>query len=145
MKRDEAIFPIRTAAKLIGISVHTLRMYEKEGLIIPHKSKGNQRIYSQRDIERVLSIRKSMRELKLSLRSIQVILSMVPCYELINCTDTDRQNCRAYQEYIQPCWKYKHMNNICETINCKECEVYINHFDFKSTNNTIKKYFIKEM
>jgi MerR family transcriptional regulator/heat shock protein HspR len=27
------IFPIRTAAKLLNISVHTLRMYEKEGLI----------------------------------------------------------------------------------------------------------------
>jgi hypothetical protein len=34
---NEPLFPIRTAAKLLNISVHTLRMYEKEGLIIPFK------------------------------------------------------------------------------------------------------------
>ena len=43
------IYPIRTAAKMLGISIPTLRMYEKEGLIIPHKTDGNQRIYSEDD------------------------------------------------------------------------------------------------
>ena len=33
----EPVFPISTAAKLLKISVHTLRMYEREGLIIPFK------------------------------------------------------------------------------------------------------------
>ena len=30
---DEPIFSISTAAKLLGISIQTLRLYEKEGLI----------------------------------------------------------------------------------------------------------------
>ncbi|MDZ7764938.1 MAG: MerR family transcriptional regulator [Melioribacteraceae bacterium] len=57
--KDKPIYPIRTAAELLGISIHTLRMYEREGLIIPHKTSGNQRSYSQDDIERIECIRQS--------------------------------------------------------------------------------------
>jgi MerR family transcriptional regulator/heat shock protein HspR len=39
---NEPIFPISTAAKLLNISVHTLRMYEREGLFIPYKKDSNQ-------------------------------------------------------------------------------------------------------
>ncbi len=34
LNKNEPIYPIGVASKLLGISVHTLRMYEKEGLII---------------------------------------------------------------------------------------------------------------
>ncbi len=34
---EEPIFPISTAAKLLNISLHTLRMYERERLIISFK------------------------------------------------------------------------------------------------------------
>jgi MerR family transcriptional regulator/heat shock protein HspR len=37
VKLNEPIFTISAAAKLLGISVHTLRMYEREGLFIRSK------------------------------------------------------------------------------------------------------------
>jgi MerR family transcriptional regulator/heat shock protein HspR len=114
-------------------------MYEREGLIIPHKSKGNQRLYTFVDIERIVSIRKNMKELKLSINSIRMLLSTVPCYRIINCSEEDRKNCAAYHEGIKPCWSFKHEGNICESIECKECEVYINHYDYISTYKTLKK------
>ena len=39
-------YTISSAATLLGISVHTLRMYEREGLIIPFKKESGQRLYS---------------------------------------------------------------------------------------------------
>jgi hypothetical protein len=35
---DQPVYTIGIVAKLLGISIPTLRMYEREGLIIPHKS-----------------------------------------------------------------------------------------------------------
>ncbi|MDE3059313.1 MAG: MerR family transcriptional regulator, partial [Bacteroidota bacterium] len=46
------------AAQLVGISVHTLRMYEIEGLIIPFKKDSGQRLYSDLDVERLKCLRK---------------------------------------------------------------------------------------
>jgi predicted site-specific integrase-resolvase len=40
----EPVFSISTAAKLLDVSVHTLRMYEREGLIIPFKKDSSQRL-----------------------------------------------------------------------------------------------------
>lgn len=38
IEQSEPIYSISTAARLLKISVHTLRMYEREGLFIPHKN-----------------------------------------------------------------------------------------------------------
>ena len=144
IKNVSPIFPIRTAAKLIGISIHTLRMYEREALIIPRKSIGNQRLYTFVDIERIVSIRKNMKELKLSINSIRMLLSMIPCYTIINCSKEDRKNCEAYHEVIKPCWDYEHKNNICADIDCRECEVYNSNFNFTKARETILKELQKE-
>ncbi len=50
VQKDEPIYPIRTAAKLLNISVHTLRMYEKENLILPFKKSTSHRLYSRNPI-----------------------------------------------------------------------------------------------
>ncbi|MCH9029324.1 MAG: MerR family DNA-binding transcriptional regulator [Bacteroidetes bacterium] len=51
---EKLVFPIRIATELLGISIHTLRMYERAGLLIPSKSVANQRLYSIGDIEMVI-------------------------------------------------------------------------------------------
>jgi len=43
----EPLFPISTAAKLLSVSVQTLRLYEKEGLILPFKKSSKHRLYSK--------------------------------------------------------------------------------------------------
>ncbi|MFD1900102.1 MerR family transcriptional regulator [Enterococcus termitis] len=45
------IYTISEFAKAIGISEHTLRYYEKEGLIEPSRNEHNYRIYDEADIE----------------------------------------------------------------------------------------------
>ena len=133
------IYPIRTAAKLIGISVHTLRMYEIKGLIIPHKSSGNQRLYSANDIRRIESFRRDLKKRKISINGVLTIVSMLPCHLIINCSEKDRENCKAFHEIKNPCWTYKHSKNICGSIDCRECEVYKNNYDCESTMDTIIK------
>ena len=38
---NKPVYTISTAARLLGISIPTLRMYENEGLIIPFKNPAN--------------------------------------------------------------------------------------------------------
>jgi MerR family transcriptional regulator/heat shock protein HspR len=135
----EPIYPIRTAAKLLGISIPTLRMYEKEGLIIPYKSDGNQRLYSFNDIQRIRDIRKDINENKISINGLRAIASLIPCWQIKNCDYSERENCQAYKEQLKPCWLYKHSGNICENNDCRECEVYLYNSDFEKIRDTIRK------
>ncbi len=133
------VYPIRTAAKLLGISVPTLRMYENEGLILPYKSPGNQRIYSEDDIERMRCIRNSIKELKISINGIKTIYSLIPCWEVVKCSEADRKICKAFDSYHQPCWTFNHKDTICEGRDCRECEVYRNYSKCTEIKELIKK------
>jgi len=48
----EPNYTISIAARF-GISVHTLRMYEKERFVIPFKKSSKHRLYSRADIEKI--------------------------------------------------------------------------------------------
>ncbi|MCJ7554861.1 MAG: MerR family transcriptional regulator [Ignavibacteriaceae bacterium] len=131
-------YPIREAAKILGISVHTLRMYEREGLILPYQKDTGHRLYSDSDIDRLQCIRTAIREKKISIAGIKSLFSMIPCWQIIHCTEEDRKNCKAYAESKQPCWAYNHINNLCATIECVDCEVYISFQDCSTVKDAIK-------
>src|SRR5512139_4055648 len=57
MPRNIPLYTIGTAARILGISVHTIRMYERNGLIVPHKTDSRQKRYAESDIERLHCIR----------------------------------------------------------------------------------------
>ncbi len=133
------IYPIRTAAKLLGISIHTLRMYEKEGLIIPSKTDGNQRIYAENDLERLRCIRKAINESKISINGIKTIYSLIPCWEVVKCSDEDKKNCDAFKGHQQPCWTFDHPKTFCENKECKSCEVYNEYSQCGAIKDLIKK------
>ena len=43
---EEPRYVISVAARILGIRTYTLRYYEKIGIIEPHRSRGNIRLYS---------------------------------------------------------------------------------------------------
>ncbi len=134
------VFSISAAAKLLGISVHTMRMYEKEGLIIPHKEAGHNRLYSQEDLERLNCIREAIKTKKYSIASIKAIFSFIPCWKLVNCPREKREECPAFHG-TEPCWTYDHKDTYCKSLECRNCIVYQ---DFKQCGE-IKKQINKYM
>ena len=56
--RDKPLYMISVAADLTGMHPQTLRVYEQKGLVTPGRSRGNTRLYSQADIERLNLINK---------------------------------------------------------------------------------------
>ena len=51
--RDKPLYMISVAAELTGMHPQTLRVYEQKGLVTPGRSRGNTRLYSQADIDRL--------------------------------------------------------------------------------------------
>jgi MerR family transcriptional regulator/heat shock protein HspR len=78
-KTDGAWYIISVAAQKAAVHEQTLRHYERLGLISPAR-KGNSphspRLYSDRDIERVVHIRSLMRDLGVNLAGVEAILHM---------------------------------------------------------------------
>ena len=136
-------YTISNAAKLLHISVHTMRMYEREGLILPFKKESGQRLYSDKDIERVNCIRHSIKEEKLNLQGIRRMLSLIPCWAIVECSVSDRDNCDAYNSSSKPCWMINHKNNYCAGKDCRECEVYHSFGSCESIKNKLKELLPK--
>ena len=78
-KGDGAWYIISVAAEKAAVHEQTLRHYERLGLISPAR-KGNSphspRLYSDRDIERVVQIRSLMQDLGVNLAGVETILHM---------------------------------------------------------------------
>lgn len=51
--RNKPLYMISVAAELTGMHPQTLRVYEQKGLVTPGRSRGNTRLYSQADIDRL--------------------------------------------------------------------------------------------
>jgi MerR family transcriptional regulator/heat shock protein HspR len=74
---DEPCYVISVAARMIQVHSQTLRYYEREGLLEPARSRGNIRLYSQRDIEKLRRIKSLTGDLGINLAGVQVVLHMM--------------------------------------------------------------------
>lgn len=72
---DRPIFTLSVAADLLGLHPRTLRIYEEKKLVIPSRTEGNRRRYSQRDIQRFQFIR-HLTNGGVNLEGVRIILDM---------------------------------------------------------------------
>lgn len=138
ISETEPIYHISAAAQILGISVHTIRMYEKEGLILPRKNKSNQRVYSKKDLDRIQCIRNAINEKKVSINGIKIIYSLIPCWEIVKCSEEERRTCEAFNGFEEPCWTYEHPNTRCEHEECVDCPVYQDYSECGKIKELIK-------
>ena len=73
---EEPRYVISVAARLLSIQTHTLRYYEKIGIIEPSRSRGNIRLYSDRDLAQLRQMKTLMEDLGINLAGAEVILRM---------------------------------------------------------------------
>ncbi len=72
----EPRYVISIAARMVGVQVHTLRYYEKAGMIKPSRSQGNIRLYSNRDVSLLRQMKSLMDNLGINLAGTEVIMRM---------------------------------------------------------------------
>lgn len=70
-------YVISVAARIIGIEAHTLRYYERLGLVHPERSSGNIRLYSEEDMERLRYVKALMSDCGVNLAGVEVALRLM--------------------------------------------------------------------
>jgi MerR family transcriptional regulator/heat shock protein HspR len=89
---NEPRYVISVAARMLEIQTYTLRYYEKVGIIEPYRSRGNIRLYSDRDIAILKKVKSMVDDMGINLPGVEVILRMVQqVYDLQNELEQARQ------------------------------------------------------
>ena len=70
---NDPVFAIGVVARIVGVHPQTLRIYERRELIRPHRSRGNIRLYSRGDIDRLLKIKEWIDDLGINLAGVEVL------------------------------------------------------------------------
>lgn len=76
LKKEKAYFSISAVAKMFSVHQQTIRLYEKEGLIVPKRSEGNTRMFSENDIDRLEEIIYLTHKVGVNLAGVEMILKL---------------------------------------------------------------------
>ena len=77
LDEKEPRYVISIAARMVGVRTHTLRYYERVGIVEPSRSRGNIRLYSEGDIAQLRRVKTLMDDLGVNLAGAEVIMRMV--------------------------------------------------------------------
>lgn len=83
---DEPCYTIGVVARMVDLHPQTLRNYEQIGLVVPHRTAGNIRLYSQREVDRLLKINRLTQDLGVNLAGVEIILRMTEQIEALQST-----------------------------------------------------------
>jgi len=74
---DMPLFGIGVIAKLLGLHVQTLRLYERKGLVEPQRASRQMRLYSQHDLERLEYVCFLTHEMGVTAQGVRLLLERV--------------------------------------------------------------------
>jgi MerR family transcriptional regulator/heat shock protein HspR len=124
----EPVISIGTAAQMVSLSPSALRKYEKEGLLIFHRTDTGRRLLSLADLKRIKMIQKMIKDVGLNMEGIRRLLALLPCWEIKPGTDCDNcledGGCIAKRHASKPCWTLENTGCAIAHRDCRECNVY---------------------
>lgn len=123
MEQVKNYHKIGQVAEMIQVSVPTLRMYEREGILIPVKSRGGTRYFNDEDVHWIRCIRRMITGLGLNIEGIRRLLALIPCGEIISCDQFREGRCQEMNDGSKPCWM---KNSSCKELiaDCHDCPAY---------------------
>lgn len=76
-REHEPVYGISIAARLLKVTPRLLRCYEEAGLINPHRTAGNTRLYSENDMKQLAVVCYLHQEKEVNPPGIKVILNLI--------------------------------------------------------------------
>lgn len=118
-------YKIGEIARQLGIAVETIRMYEREGILLIERTTTGQRVFNEDDIHWISCIRRLIKEKGLNIEGIRRLLALLPCWNLRPCSDEEKKNCPCLLGSTRPCWSIKsQIPKSCRAEDCRSCNVY---------------------
>jgi MerR family transcriptional regulator, heat shock protein HspR len=85
------VYTIAVASRLTGMHPQTLRKYERAGLLKPSRQAGNQRLYSDDDVDRLRRIRYLVEIRGLNVAGVELALSMADRLDELDTESTHKE------------------------------------------------------
>lgn len=123
-KPPSGMIKIGTVARHFNISVDLLRLYEREGLLIPIKSPKGTRYFTDQDYGWIGTVLRLVREARLNFAGIRHLLALLPCWEIRGCEHEKKQHCEVIKDATAPCWTNKQCCKPGTPDECYYCPVY---------------------
>ena len=73
--KEQPLYLISIVSKMLDVHPQTLRLYEREGLVSPKRTK-KQRLYSEKDVEQLNFILQLTREMGVNRAGVDIILRL---------------------------------------------------------------------
>ena len=73
---NEPVFQISIVSQMIGLHQHTIRSYERIGLVQPHRTAGNTRLFSHADVDKLRTVTRLVNDLGINLAGVDVIMRL---------------------------------------------------------------------
>jgi MerR family transcriptional regulator/heat shock protein HspR len=99
--RGKTGYMISAVAEMYSIHPQTLRLYEREGLLVPSRTNGNTRLYGDEDLERleiILNMRERMQKMQ---EEMQAFVAFVQ-KEILNRSPLDQERIQNALVRIAP-------------------------------------------
>ncbi len=101
ISNTESFYTLGIASKLSEISVHSIRRYFDNGLIILHTTTAKRHLFSKVDINRLKCIKKQMSHPGLNFADKKAIYSLITCWKASRkgeeCRNLDCIHCNFYK------------------------------------------------
>lgn len=91
----EPLYTIGIIARKLKVSLATLRIWEKKGLIKPARL-GKNRFYSQWDLERLLKIKELLQQEHINIKGAKKVLDSLHCWQIKKCSSKIRNSCSVF-------------------------------------------------
>ncbi|MBL7032683.1 MAG: MerR family transcriptional regulator [Candidatus Delongbacteria bacterium] len=133
----EDLHAIQSAFRLTGVSINDIRLYEKEGLLIPYIAKSGRRWYTDNDLQKIRSIRELLRKGK-TCNDVLRLAALIPCWSFPSCKKRGQIDavCEGKQDFLQPCWILTMVRRVPEQ-ECRLCEVYARIEDYADISSLL--------
>ena len=115
---------IGAVAHHFGVSVDLLRLYEREGLLLPIKSPRGTRYFTEHDYRWIAMLLRLVREAGMHLAGIRHLLAALPCSRIRNCGFESKKGCPVISDESRPCWSNRATCPVVCAQDCYFCPVY---------------------
>ena len=123
-ERYKPLYSIGEAAKILGVVVPFLRILEKTDLILTARNEHGKRLYSQCDMEYIKAILELGKKQRRSIEEIHASIAGFRCWEILECSQEQRQKCPKFMNIDQLCWIRNDIACSESVDKCRSCQVY---------------------
>lgn len=111
IRKSMPLLPISTVMKLTDLSARQIRYYEEHGLIHPHRTEGNRRMFSLNDVDTLLEI-KDLLEQGINIAGVKHVFEMKKEDKIKKSTEKEVSKEEMRRVVREEIWNTQRMQNL---------------------------------